>query len=215
MISELLKKKITKHIFFFFFSWNQKEESENFLYFSKQRSTNSGEIASNMYYVCQHGSHTKAHHRKEEADGKTNKRYHHGRTKRDTFCPARMNVKLHENDSTVLVMCIRAHNHPIGVENTVHQPTPTSLLNSIKTKLSLGVPVNNIYCELREAIGNRNSCETLSRVISKKHLLKKSNVSDIHRHMNHGRRIHPDDSTSKYLLVKKLQEEDFNIVLVY
>ena len=126
-----------------------------------------------------------------------------------------MNVKLHESDSTVLVMCIRAHNHPIGVENTVHQPTPTSLLNSIKTKLSLGVPVNNIYCELREAIGNRNSCETLSRVISKKHLLKKSNVSDIHRHMNHGRRIHPDDSTSKYLLVKKLQEEDFNIVLVY
>ena len=33
--------------------------------------------------------------------------------------------------------------------------------------------------------------------------------------MNYGRRLHPDDSTSTYLLVKKLQEEDFNIVLLY
>ena len=33
--------------------------------------------------------------------------------------------------------------------------------------------------------------------------------------MNCGRWLHTDDSTSTYLLVKKLQEEDFNIVLVY
>ena len=146
-----------------------------------------------MYYVCQHDSHSKAQRRKEEPDRQTNKRYHHERIKRDTFCPARMNVKLHESHSTVSVTYIRAHSHPIGVENTVHQPTPISVLNSIKTKL--GVPVNNTYRELREGICNRYSCETSLEVISKKHLLKKSNVSDIHRHMNHGRRLHPDDST--------------------
>ena len=168
-----------------FFSWKEKEESENFPYFSKQRGTSSSEVASNMYHVCQHYGHSKAHRRKEEPDRKTNKRYHHGRIKRDTFCPARMNVKLHESDSTVSVTYIRAHNHLIGVENTVHQPTSTSVLNSIKTKLSLGVPVNNIYRE------------TSSEFISKKHLLKKSIVSDIHRHMNYGRRLHPDDSTSR------------------
>ena len=168
-----------------FFSWKEKEESENFPYFSKQRGTSSSEVASNMYHVCQHYGHSKAHRRKEEPDRKTNKRYHHGRIKRDTFCPARMNVKFHESDSTVSVTYIRAHNHLIGVENTVHQPTSTSVLNSIKTKLSLGVPVNNIYRE------------TSSEFISKKHLLKKSIVSDIHRHMNYGRRLHPDDSTSR------------------
>ena len=164
-----------------------------------------------MYYVCQHDGHSKAHRRKEEPKRKTNKIYYHGRIKKETFCPARMNVKLHESDSTVSVMYIRAYNHPIGIENTVHQPTLTSVLNSIKTKLSLGLPVNNIYCELREGIGNRNSRETSSEVISKIHLLKKSNMSDIHRHMNYGRRLHPDDSTSTYLLVKKLLEEDFNL----
>ena len=76
---------------------------------------------------------------------------------RETFCRARMNVKLHESDSTVSVTYIRGHNHPIGVEYPVYQPTPTSVLNSIKTKQSLGVPVDNIYRELREGIINRNS----------------------------------------------------------
>ena len=93
-------------------------------------------------------------------------------------------MKLHESDSTVSVTHIRAHNQPIGIKNTVHQPTPTSALNSIKTKLSLGVQVNNIYRELREGIGNTNRRETSSEVISKRHLQKKSNVSDIHKHMN-------------------------------
>ena len=46
---------------------------------------------------------------------------------RETFCPARMNVKLHESGSTLSVMYIRGHNHPIGVENPVHQPTPTNV----------------------------------------------------------------------------------------
>ena len=32
--------------------------------------------------------------------------------------------------------------------------------------------------------------------------------------MNCGKWLHTDDSTSTYLLVKMLQEEDFNIVLV-
>ena len=84
-----------------------------------------------------------------------------------------MNVKLHESDRTVSVTYIREHNHPIGVENTVHQPTLTSVLNSIKTKLSLSVPVNNIYCELREGIGNRNNRETSSDLISKKTFAEK------------------------------------------
>ena len=212
LISKLLKK-LHKYARIFFVE--RKRRNENFLYFSKQRGTSSSEIASNIYYVCQHDGHSKAHRKKEEPKRKTNKIYHHGRIMRGTFCLARMNVKLHESDSTVSVTYIRAHNHPIGIENTAHQPTPTSVLNSIKTKLSLGVPVNNIYHELREGIGNRNSHETSSEVISKRHLLKKSNVSGIHRHMNYGSLLHPDDSTSTYLLVKKLQEEDFNAVLLY
>ena len=35
------------------------------------------------------------------------------------------------------------------------------------------------------------------------------------RVMSYGRRLHPDDSTSTYLLVKKLEKESFNSVAVY
>ena len=35
------------------------------------------------------------------------------------------------------------------------------------------------------------------------------------RQVNYKRRLHPDDSTSTFLMVKKLQQEDFDIVLVY
>ena len=160
-----------------FFHGKKKKKVRTFYTLVNSDGTSSSEVGSNMYYVCQHDGHSKAHRRKEEPDRKTNKRYHHRRIKRETFCPAKMNVKLHESDSTVSVTFIRAYNHPIGVQNTVHQPTPRSVLNSIKTKLSLGVPVNNIYREPREGIGNRNNRETSSEVISKKHLLKKSNMT--------------------------------------
>ena len=74
LVSKLLKKNFTNMQGFF--SWKEKVESENYLCFSKQRVTSRSEIASNVYCVCQHGSHTKAHHRKEEPDRKTNKRHH-------------------------------------------------------------------------------------------------------------------------------------------
>ena len=213
LMSKLLKK--TLQICKNFFHGKKKKKVKTFYILVNSVVLAVVKLRVTCIMFCQHDGHSKAHRRKEEPERKTNKRYHHGRIKRGTFCPARMKVKLHENDSAVSVTYIRAHNHPIGIGNTAQQPTSTSVLNSIKTKLSLGVPVNNIYRELREGIGNRNSRETSSEVISKRHLLKKSNVSDIHRHMNYGRRLHPNDSTSTYLLVKKLQEEDFNAVLLY
>ena len=79
----------------------------------------------------------------------------------------------------------------------------------------MDIYLNNIYRELREGIGNRNRHETSSEVVSKRHLLKTPHVSRIHSHMNYGRRPQPNDSTSTYLLVKKLREEDFNIILIY
>ena len=35
------------------------------------------------------------------------------------------------------------------------------------------------------------------------------------RKVNYKKRLHPDDSTSTFLMVKKLQQDDFNIILVY
>ena len=35
------------------------------------------------------------------------------------------------------------------------------------------------------------------------------------RKLNYKKHLHPDDSTSTFLMVKKLQQDDFNIILVY
>ena len=43
--------------------------------------------------------------------------------------------------------------------------------------------------------------------IKREHLTSKPNISDVKRHMKYSSRLHPKDSTSTYLIVKKLQLE--------
>ena len=40
-------------------------------------------------------------------------------------------------------------------------------------------------------------------------------VSDMKQKVNYKRLLHPDDSTSTFLMVKKLHQEDFSIILLY
>ena len=53
------------------------------------------------------------------------------------------------------------------------------------------------------------------QLITRALLLKKSAISDIKRKVNYKRRLHPDDSTFTFLMLKNLQQEDFDIILVY
>ena len=122
----------------------------------------------------------------------------------------------HINKATngVCVEYISAHSHPVSLANTVYQPIPSTIRQEIKAKLSIGVPVNEVYEELREGMGNRESrAENLS--ITRAHLISKANVSDIKRHMKYSRRLHPEDSTSTHLIVKKLQPQSYNSIIVY
>ena len=81
-------------------------------------------------------------------------------------------------------------------------------------KLAFGFPVPQIYCDLRSALGGREQ-RSESEPLSKTHLITKQNITDMKRVIDYGRRLHPDDSTSTYLLVKKLEKESFNGVVVY
>ena len=71
-----------------------------------------------------------------------------------------------------------------------------------------------MYKDLREGMGNRES--RLSNIcITRAHLISKTNISDMRRHMKYARRLHPDDSTSTHLIVKKIKLESYNCVIVY
>ena len=123
-----------------------------------------------------------------------------------------MTVRIEPGKTSVVY--IKSHNHPINIYNTQFQPIPKSVKNSVAAKLAFGVPVPQIYRDLRSTLGGREQSSE-SEPLSKTHLITKKNITDIKRVMSYGRRLHPDDSTSTYLLVKKLEKEAFNSVVVY
>ncbi|XP_065677529.1 uncharacterized protein LOC136092875 [Hydra vulgaris] len=199
-----------------FLTWKEKEENNNYVFFSKQTgSKQSSKETKTSYFICQVDGHSKPHRSAIEPPRKTNKRYFRGSVKSDAFCPARMIVNIKTNGTTN-VCYIKTHNHIISVTNTMYQPIPDNLKSSISAKLSIGVPVNQVYHDLRESLGEReNRVNGDNVVLTKSNLLTKKNISDINRVIKKECQLHPDDSTSTYLLVQKLMCEEFNSILVY
>ena len=76
--------------------------------------------------------------------------------------------------------------------------------------------MKEIWKDVRENFSDQDKRDDQQhQLITRDHLLKKSTITDMKRKVNYKRRLHPDDSTSTFLMVKKLQQEDFNIILVY
>ena len=66
----------------------------------------------------------------------------------------------------------------------------------------------------REGPGSRDQ-RNEEFVIKKSHFIKKRQITEMARKLKVSRRLHPDDATSVYLIVKKLQQEKYNGVLLY
>ena len=155
------------------------------------------------YFVCQHDGHAKAHRKAAEPTRKISRKFRKDQVKCYRFCPFRMTCHINKATNAVRVEYASAHNHPVSYANTIYQPIPSTTRQKIKAKLSIGVPVNKVYKELREDMANRESrAENLS--ITRANLISKANVSYIKRHMKYSKRLHPEDSTSTHLIVKKL-----------
>ncbi|XP_065642869.1 uncharacterized protein LOC136074474 [Hydra vulgaris] len=162
-----------------FLTWKEKEEINNYVFFSKQTgSKQSSKETKTSYFICQVDGHSKPHRSAKEPPRKKNKRYFRGSVKSDAFCPARMIVNMKKNGTTNVL--------------------------------------NQVYHDLRESFGEReNRVNGDNIVLTKSNLLTKKNISDITRVIKKGCQLHPDDSTSTYLLVQKLMCEEFNSILVY
>ncbi|XP_057306747.1 uncharacterized protein LOC130644962 [Hydractinia symbiolongicarpus] len=197
-----------------FMEWKEIEELDKHIYFSKQRGDGDSKLTKYAYYVCQHDGDGRWHREESEPARKTEKKIKRGQIKTGRFCPVRLTCHMDKVNKEIRVEYITSHSHAVNLENTVFQPIPSTIRREIKAKLSIGIPVNEVYKELRDGMGNRNTRENDSK-ITRVHLVSKSNVTDIKRHMKYGRRLHPDDSTSTHLLVKKLKMENYNCIIVY
>ena len=131
-----------------------------------------------------------------------------------SFCPSRMIGHLNKVTNKVSVEHVSAHSHPVNLVNIAFQPIPTLTRQEIKPKLSSGILVNELYKDLREGMGNRES-RLSNEYITRAHLISKTNISDMRRHVKYARWLHPDDSTSTHQLIKELQLENYNCIIVY
>ena len=70
--------------------------------------------------------------------------------------------------------------------------------------------------EIRDSHADRNSRENIANNgnIKKSDLIKTIVIKDMERQLKYRQRIHPDFSTSTYLLTKKLELEKYNPVIL-
>ena len=96
-----------------------------------------------------------------------------------------MTVRIEPGKTSVVY--IKSHNHPINIYNTQFQPIPKLVKNSVAAKLAFGVPVPQIYRDLRSTLGGREQSSE-SEPLWKTHLKTKKNITDIKREVSYGRR---------------------------
>ena len=137
-----------------------------------------------------------------------------GLIKTDMFCPARLMCKVDNQTGSVSVKFIQTHSHTPEFKDTEHHPIPKSILEDIKQKFILGATVDHVFNECREGKSTRENREE-SDSMQRKHVISKRQLREISRKLKVNRRMHEDDATSIDYIVKKLQKEKFNPVLLY
>ena len=196
-----------------FFTWKEAEETKNYIYYSKHTSTKKGKSASYLYYHCQKDGHSKPHRCKGEEQRKTAKRNKKVFIKKDMLCPSRIICKI-DLSGAINVTYIQSHNHPIQFKDTEHQPMSKSVLANVRSKLIMGASVDNIHKDLRGGKDSRDNRADANN-LQCTHAVSKRQLREIARKLKVNRRMHPDDAASLYYIVKKLQDEKFDPVLLY
>ena len=193
-----------------FLCWKEKMEADQHVYFSKQFGKRRRTEA-DLYYCQQDGS-SKPHKKKSEVAPKTSRKNKKGRAKNDQICFALLKVQT--KDDMVYVNYITTHSHPISAKDIQHHPIPPSEREKIKTKLSVGIPVEIIYKHLREGHGSRDERDEEFHV-KKTHFKNKRQITEMSRKMKINRRLHQDDASSVCLIVQQLRKEKYNGVIMY
>ena len=199
----LLTWKNSKHV-----------EMEQHTFFTKQFGTAGSKrsLHDTMIYYCQQDGSSAAHVKSGDPARLTDRRNKKGRVKTDNVCPAKMNVKVTEEKVTVKFTT--THSHAIRPQDIQHQPIPSSQVENIKNRLSIGVPPETIIKDLREGHGSRESRDQEFH-IKKTHFISKLQVSKIACKLKISRRLHPDDATSVYMMVQQLMQEKYDGVLMH
>ena len=161
LVRHLLKKHSVdagiKHMSFDsmdkFIAWKCEEERSKFLFFSQQAG---GQLVSDnikyTYFICQRDGTERLGNTQNR---NTSMRHKKGKVKVGFHCPARILVREDCISKHVQVQFISTHTHKVSFEDVRHHPISHVTQESIKQKLSLGIPAKLVHQSLTETFGKR------------------------------------------------------------
>ena len=150
-----------------FISWKEKEEAENFVYFSRRNSAKEYKLNTKRYYFhCQHDGSPSVHRKKSDVDYQPLFKRKRGHARFSNTCPAIMNVQEDLKSGKVEVSYIKWHSHDVSVDNVIFHPVPSSSKRIIISKLQNGVSVEQIFEEINNLSRENRSDINNKRLIS-------------------------------------------------
>ena len=195
-----------------FNEWKSEEERSKFLFFSQQAG---GQLVSGnikySYFICQRDGTERLGNTRNR---KTSMRHKKGKVKVGFHCPARIMVREDCISKNVHVQYISTHTHKVSLEDVRHHPISHFTQESIKQKLSLGIPAKLIHQSLTETFGKRGA-RLVNPIFSKEQLISLRSVKAAERRLKLSQRLHKDDATSLFMLIQKLRNESYDPILLY
>ena len=135
-----------------FLDWKELEETENHVYFVKQRGLRFHKGWYDQHYYCQRDGSARAHVKKGQPERKTNRRAKKGVTKTGIACPAKMSVKYQKGERKVSVIYTKTHSHAISITDTQFHPIPKRTIAQLSEQFAKGVPVKQVHREIKNVV---------------------------------------------------------------
>ena len=198
-----------------FFAWKEREESQNFAYFSKERGAIKSSLCIHQTYACQRDGSSRSHKAKGCPARKTSRRMSKGCVKTDITCPARIITAKCLDTGKVKVTYYRSHSHPLLSSDIQYHPLPLKLREDLKVKLAFGVCVEDIQKDL--ARPNHSNIENLT-VFKKQINISRHHMQQIKRNMMKRAEKGPEgvDSISNLaILLERHRGEGHNPIILY
>ncbi|XP_072164983.1 uncharacterized protein [Diadema setosum] len=198
-----------------FFAWKEREESQNYAYFSKERGAIKSSLCIHQTYACQRNGSSRSHKAKGSPARKTSRKMSKGCVKTDMICPARIITAKCLKTGHVKVTYYRSHSHPLLSSDIKFHPLPQKLRDELKLKLAFGVTVEDIQKDL--ARPNHSNIENLT-VFKRQQSISKHHIQQMRRNMFKRAEKNPEglDSISNLaILLEKHRTDGHNPVMMY
>ncbi|XP_030843627.1 uncharacterized protein LOC115924911 [Strongylocentrotus purpuratus] len=198
-----------------FLAWKEREESQNFAYFSKERGAIQSSLCIHQTYACQRNGSSRSHKAKGSPARTTSRKKSQGCVKTDMICPARIITAKCLKTGNLKVTYYSSHSHRLLSSDIKFHPLPQKLRDDLKLKIAFGVTVEDILKDLSRP--NHSNIGNLT-VFKKQLNISRHHMQQMRRNIFKRAEKNPEglDSISGLaILLEKHRAEGHNPIMMY